>query len=765
MKHFVWLAGLFVVMPGCLRFSVKQKPNLAPTIVTVADLAVAPLEAVVLDASSSSDPEGDALTYTWSVVDTQNDPITLTGANTSIASFAAPDRGQRLFVKLQVSDGAATSEQIVFVRVNEPPRILNDRLMRGKAPFAIEAVVDDADSDVMTEYRWELVSAPDGACAVASDCLAQANEAVLTLSGPPGAYVVELTVNDGLSESVPVNITIELGQANRAPVVGFDAVEAFASEDLPFALDASRSFDPDGLGVTVSWRRVSGSDVLPASAVGSIVELALPAWKDVVNDSTTWEYEATVSDGELTSVATMQLHLLPGSNYVIVSDSASANDSAVPACGSIATPCRTIDKALALIDPNNDQVGDGRDLILTSGNYSTYSGATRTPWKSGASVYGSRDPRTFDRGSRTVWLHENGGCHNPVTGIYLSPALSSDVVFFDFDFNYSPSGCLNRNTAFDCDGCSVGFKGVAIKAMIPPSVTYNSYARGLFVRGGGAIPTVKNTTIEVGLGNWANVGVEVWSGSQVALTDVSIVLAAENLENLGDAGDTAAAKENTCLHLEAGSATLERVTCVLKGNVSTTFGPTAGVVSDGGTLVAKNSVIATAAGDLASGVSLLTSAGSASLQHLTIVGSNATTGSAAAINANSSFSMLNSLVAGFAYAARLNNASALAASLDGNVMSAGVALGHCNGTDTNLMSELQAASPSLCNQSGPNRTANQAATCGLIDTVGLDFHLNPSQAAACINQGVMSAAAGIATTTDLDGEARSAPDVGADEVF
>jgi hypothetical protein len=90
------------------------------------DQSVAAGTLVTLDGSGSSDPDGDALSYTWAQV--QGSPVTLT-PNGPQATFVAPAQSGQLMFLLTVTDGrGGTSVAAVRVVVVQGPGGLNHRL-------------------------------------------------------------------------------------------------------------------------------------------------------------------------------------------------------------------------------------------------------------------------------------------------------------------------------------------------------------------------------------------------------------------------------------------------------------------------------------------------------------------------------------------------------------------------------------------------------------------------------------------------------------
>jgi hypothetical protein len=158
--------------------------------------------AVVLDASASVDPDGDALRYLWRLETPAGSHARITDGESAVVSFT-PDVVGEYRVQLLVSDSEAASVQtLVQVQVTlENTAPVADAGRPRFAPLGALTLLDgsnshDREGDPLS-YHWRMI-APEGSHAVLAGA---AMEVAGFLPDRVGVYVVTLVVSDGAMES------------------------------------------------------------------------------------------------------------------------------------------------------------------------------------------------------------------------------------------------------------------------------------------------------------------------------------------------------------------------------------------------------------------------------------------------------------------------------------------------------------------------------------------------------------------------------------
>lgn len=203
--------GINVVVPP------NDAPNAELTVLTVGPYLVgAPID---LDASASSDPNGDPLTYGWSFLTAPNG-MTATFDGTGSTSTFTPNIGGTYVARVSVTDGALTDFDVavvVVVGLNAPPIAdagNNTLAAVGSPSYLFGHNSTDGDGDILT-YSWAVVTEPAGSSVIVGD----SDTAVAQVSGlVAGEYTFELTVSDGIdSDTDTVIVTAAVADQPLAP--------------------------------------------------------------------------------------------------------------------------------------------------------------------------------------------------------------------------------------------------------------------------------------------------------------------------------------------------------------------------------------------------------------------------------------------------------------------------------------------------------------------------------------------------------------------
>jgi len=273
-----------------------QNVNQLPVASAGIDQTVNESDAVVLDGSASSDSDGTIASFNW--VQTAGPAVSLTGANTAIAGFVAPDvaADSALSFELTVTDnngGVATDTVVVNVlNVNQLPLAnagLDQTVNEGSLVNLDGTGSSDVDGTIAT-YSWTQTSGP-------VVTVTGANTATPSFSAPTVSVETilsfELTVtdNDGANATDTVNVTVQ--NVNQLPTANA-GVDQTVNEGVIVSLEGTASSDADGSISGYSWSQIAGPAVVVNGATTATPDFMAPT----VTADTLLTFVLTVTDND-----------------------------------------------------------------------------------------------------------------------------------------------------------------------------------------------------------------------------------------------------------------------------------------------------------------------------------------------------------------------------------------------------------------------------------------------------------------------------------
>lgn len=226
---------------------------------------------VALDGSTSRDPDGDVLTYTWQFVAKPNGSrAELDGAKTVSPSFTADKTGAYV-VGLRVNDGSATSPRdevrVVAAAPAETAPVADagpDQAVKRASIVRLDGTGSRDANDRLLSYAWHFVSRPEG-----SDTQLTGADTAQPVFQPDvvGSYVASLVVDNGQRKSRPDTVIVIASSDNVRPVADAGA-DQNVQTGIAVGLDGSASRDPDGDDLAYRWSIVSLPDDSQTALIG-----------------------------------------------------------------------------------------------------------------------------------------------------------------------------------------------------------------------------------------------------------------------------------------------------------------------------------------------------------------------------------------------------------------------------------------------------------------------------------------------------------------
>ena len=303
--------------------------NLAPVAKPGVNQSVVTGTKVSVDASASSDPNGDSITYRWSLLfKPAGSTATLSSATTASAAFTADLAGTYL-VGLTVNDGKVDSPVVVLTvtaaKLNAVPVAsagTNQNVTAATLTTLDGTASTDADLDGLS-YTWSLISKPSSSNATLSSTTSPKPTFTPDVAG---TYVASLVVSDGKDRSPTAVVTVIASGSNSAPVANAGTAQSVSTAAV-VTLNGTGSTDANGDTLTYRWTLTSK----PTSSTAALSSATVASPTFTADLAGSYVASLVVNDSKVDSTNT---------STVTITASA-ANSAPVANAGPVQTVSRT----------------------------------------------------------------------------------------------------------------------------------------------------------------------------------------------------------------------------------------------------------------------------------------------------------------------------------------------------------------------------------------------------------------------------------------
>lgn len=303
--------------------------NLAPVAKPGVNQSVVTGTKVSVDASASSDPNGDSITYRWSLLfKPAGSTATLSSATTASATFTADLAGTYL-LGLTVNDGKVDSPVVVLTvtaaKLNAVPVAnagTNQNVTAATLTTLDGTASTDADLDGLS-YTWSLISKPSSSNAALSSTTSPKPTFTPDVAG---TYVASLVVSDGKDRSPTAVVTVIASGSNSAPVANAGSAQSVSTAAV-VTLNGTGSTDANGDTLTYRWTLTSK----PSSSTAALSSATVASPTFTADLAGSYVASLVVNDSKVDSTNT---------STVTITASA-ANSAPVANAGPVQTVSRT----------------------------------------------------------------------------------------------------------------------------------------------------------------------------------------------------------------------------------------------------------------------------------------------------------------------------------------------------------------------------------------------------------------------------------------
>ena len=250
---------------------------------------------ITLDAAASTDPDGDALGYSWGFLVRPDGSNAVLSGSTSISPEFTIDKPGVYQVRLIVNDGRLNSQAdtVTVTTLNSAP--IADAGANQSAQVGDTVNLDgsgstDPDGDALT-YAWTFAARPAGSTATLSDPASVTPSFSIDVAG---AYTLQLIVNDGALDSPADTMVVSTDNSTPVANAGPDQTKKVGDK---VTLDASQSSDIDQDELSYAWIFT----VKPLESVAELDDATALAPSFTLDVAGNYVLQLTVSDGVLDS--------------------------------------------------------------------------------------------------------------------------------------------------------------------------------------------------------------------------------------------------------------------------------------------------------------------------------------------------------------------------------------------------------------------------------------------------------------------------------